>query len=124
VVVLEGKWQDFIEDDKLLSHGGFDIVYTDTFSEEYSDLYQFFEHVPNLLRNPSARFSWFNGLGATNATFYDVYSRLAELHLDDMGLSVDWSDVEVHGEDDKIWSGSRKYFSLPFYRLPLCKMAV
>lgn len=36
VKILEGKWQDFVEGDELLSVGGFDVVYTDTFSEDYS----------------------------------------------------------------------------------------
>lgn len=35
VKVLEGRWQDFIESEDVLSEGGFDIVYTDTFSEDY-----------------------------------------------------------------------------------------
>lgn len=35
VKILEGKWQDFIESEELLSVGGFDVVYTDTFSEDY-----------------------------------------------------------------------------------------
>lgn len=35
VLILEGKWQDFIESDKLLEIGGFDAIYTDTFSENY-----------------------------------------------------------------------------------------
>lgn len=122
VVVLEGKWQDFIESEDLSSFGGFDVIYTDTFSEEYADLLNFFEHVPDLLKGAGSSVSWFNGLGATNALFYDVYSRLAEMHLKDFGLSTDWSDIEVPGPDDSIWSGSRKYFSLPLYRLPICRM--
>ena len=35
VKILEGKWQDFIESEELLTFGGFDTVYTDTFSEDY-----------------------------------------------------------------------------------------
>lgn len=35
VLILEGKWQDFVESDKLLEIGGFDAIYTDTFSESY-----------------------------------------------------------------------------------------
>ena len=35
VLILEGRWQDFIESDKLLGIGGFDAIYTDTFSENY-----------------------------------------------------------------------------------------
>jgi protein arginine N-methyltransferase 2 len=34
VRVLEGKWQDFV-DEQLLEFGGFDVIYTDTFSEDY-----------------------------------------------------------------------------------------
>ena len=35
VTILEGKWQDFVESEELLSVGGFDVIYTDTFSEDY-----------------------------------------------------------------------------------------
>lgn len=66
VKILEGKWQDFVEREDLLALGGFDVVYTDTFSENYRDLHRFFEHLPNLLSGPNARFSFFNGLGATS----------------------------------------------------------
>jgi type IV protein arginine methyltransferase len=34
VQVLEGMWQDFVETDALRSIG-FDVIYTDTFSEDY-----------------------------------------------------------------------------------------
>jgi hypothetical protein len=34
VIILEGKWQDFV-DAKILDDVVFDVVYTDTFSEEY-----------------------------------------------------------------------------------------
>jgi type IV protein arginine methyltransferase len=83
VIVLEGKWQDFVGA-KMLDDMVFDAVYTDTFSEEYEgevhmlvyyrnpnvrssrDLRRFFNHVPKLLAGPDARFSFFNGLGATS----------------------------------------------------------
>lgn len=32
----------------------------------FLDLLEFFEHVPNILRDESSRFSFFNGLGATS----------------------------------------------------------
>ena len=35
VLILEGKWQDFVESDQLLGIGGFDVIYIDTFSENY-----------------------------------------------------------------------------------------
>lgn len=33
--MLEGKWQDFIESEEIMASGGFDVIYTDTFSEDY-----------------------------------------------------------------------------------------
>lgn len=35
VRILEGKWQDFVDSDDILGIGGFDVVYTDTFAEDY-----------------------------------------------------------------------------------------
>jgi len=35
VIILEGKWQDFVVGTKTMEDMVFDIVYTDTFSEEY-----------------------------------------------------------------------------------------
>lgn len=66
VKVLEGRWQDFIDSPELLGTGGFDAIYTDTFSEDYTDLHQFFEKLPDLLADGNSRFSFFNGLGATS----------------------------------------------------------
>ena len=36
VKILEGKWQNYVESSELLGVGGFDVIYTDTFSEEYN----------------------------------------------------------------------------------------
>ncbi|KAH9083366.1 hypothetical protein EDB83DRAFT_2328861 [Lactarius deliciosus] len=63
VIVLEGKWQDFVGTE-LLEDMTFDAVYTDTFSG--GNLRLFFDHLPKLLAGPNARFSFFNGLGATS----------------------------------------------------------
>ena len=170
VKILEGKWQDFIESgsesDVLLDAGGFDAVYTDTFSEDYDgettrlaymyvrlvndprpDLYRFFQHLPRLLAGPDARFSFFNGLGATSecragctgstrrairrthdtciadALFYDVYVHLSEIHLEEVGLEVRWDELDVaatKGEDR--WGKTREYFGLRLYRLPIGHM--
>ncbi|KAF8200772.1 arginine methyl transferase [Pholiota molesta] len=123
VRILEGRWQDFIESSELLGFGGFDVIYTDTFSEDYSDLRQFFEHLPDLLADEDSRFSFFNGLGATNAFFYDIYTHISELHLASVGLDVNWSDVDVATDNrEDRWGESREYFSLPIYRLPVGKM--
>ncbi|KAF7782590.1 hypothetical protein Agabi119p4_1966 [Agaricus bisporus var. burnettii] len=120
VRVLEGRWQDLVEKEDFLALGGFDVIYTDTFSENYRDLHQFFEHLPDLLSGSNARFSFFHGLGATNPLFYDVYTRISELHLAEIGLDVQWSDVDVRPPKyEERWARSREYFTLPTYRLPL-----
>ncbi|KAL5507468.1 RMT2 [Sanghuangporus vaninii] len=126
VTILEGKWQDFIEGEKILAVGGFDVIYTDTFSEDYEALRTFFGHLPDLLSGPDARFSFFNGLGATNALFYDVYTQLSELHLSNVGLNVDWSDVDLMKDPEEMdkWGGTRNYFSMRFYRLPIARMSI
>ncbi|KAG6332930.1 hypothetical protein ID866_6156 [Astraeus odoratus] len=66
VKIMAGKWQDIICNKEFLSFGKFDIVYTDTFAENYNELYKFFNALPNLMEGPAARFSFFNGLGATS----------------------------------------------------------
>ncbi|KAK2463240.1 hypothetical protein APHAL10511_004895 [Amanita phalloides] len=114
VKILEGKWQDFIDKADILGIGGFDVIYTDTFSEDYTDLHKFFENLPNILSGPSSRFSFFNGLGATNLMFYDVYTHIAELHLAEVGIEVEWYDVDVSNDDSENsrWGQSREYFTL------------
>jgi len=136
VTILEGRWQDVISSPAFQSIGKFDVVYTDTFSEDYTQLRDLFKELPNILAGPDGRFSFFNGLGATSkfvafaghhlldqrtdALFYDVYTRVSEIDLDGLGLDVKWSDVDViHEAKENRWGRSRQYFSLPIYRLPL-----
>ncbi|KAF8482807.1 S-adenosyl-L-methionine-dependent methyltransferase [Russula ochroleuca] len=123
VTILEGKWQDFVGT-TMLEGMAFDAVYTDTFSEEYGDLRQFFDHVPKLLAGPDARFSFFNGLGATNASFYDVYTHLAELHLASVGIDVEWADVDVATQEAVRWGDTHGYFSMRLYRLPIGRIGI
>jgi len=139
VTILEGRWQDVITTPAFQSIGKFDVVYTDTFSEDYTQLRDFFKELPNILAGPDGRFSFFNGLGATStylvftklrppdrptdALFYDVYTRVSEIDLDGIGLDVKWSDVDViHEAKENRWGRSRQYFSLPVYRLPIATL--
>lgn len=39
VKILEGRWQDFVDSDELHGVGGFDVIYTDTFSEDYQGMF-------------------------------------------------------------------------------------
>lgn len=56
-----------------------------------------------------------------DALFYDVYTQLSELHLKNIGIEVTWSDVDVIGDyaNKDIWNGTRNYFGMRFYRLPI-----
>jgi protein arginine N-methyltransferase 2 len=120
-----GKWQDICP--KLLEAGEvFDVIYFDTFGEEYSQLKLFFsEFVPGLL-DGEGKFGFFNGLGADRRVCYDVYGKVVELDLCEAGMDVEWTDVEVPlegmekaGEGE--WKGvRRRYWTLDVYRLPVC----
>ncbi|KAI9569598.1 hypothetical protein HD554DRAFT_2089387 [Boletus coccyginus] len=125
VKILKGKWQDVLSSDEFLGLGKFDVVYTDTFAEHYNELHKLFKRLPDLLDGPDARFSFFNGLGATNALFYDVYTCVSDCHLSEIGAKVEWHDVEVGPDgpgDEGRWGGIRKYFTLPIYRLPIAQL--
>jgi len=122
-VVHAGKWQDVVP--KLLEEGEvFDVIYFDTFGEDYAQLKLFFaEYVVGLL-DPKGKFGFFNGLGADRRVCYDVYCKVAEIDLCDAGLDVDWTDVPVEdlgGDGEGEWKGvRRRYWTLDKYRLPIC----
>ncbi|SPQ18596.1 54a1d860-4876-47f6-a302-2833ebec68d8 [Thermothielavioides terrestris] len=123
--VYNGKWQEVCQE--LLQKGHtYDAIYFDTFGEDYSQLRMFFtEFIPGLL-DGQGRFSFFNGLGADRQICYDVYTKVAELHLADAGLDVDWKVIDVDmshlaeaGKGE--WEGvKRRYWTLDKYRLPIC----
>ncbi|KAK3300827.1 S-adenosyl-L-methionine-dependent methyltransferase [Chaetomium fimeti] len=120
-----GKWQEVCR--RLLEEGEiYDAIYFDTFGEDYSQLRKFFtEYIPGLL-DGEGRFGFFNGLGADRLICYDVYTKVAELHLVDAGLDVDWNVIGVDmshlaeaGKGE--WEGvKRRYWTLDKYRLPTC----
>ena len=113
--VHSGRWQDIVP--SLLESGElYDAVYFDTFGEDYAQLRAFFtECLPGLLA-PHGRFGYFNGCGADRRVCYDVYARVAEAHLAEAGLDVDWTDVHVGqlGEEHEgEWEGvRRRYWTL------------
>jgi len=57
-----------------------------------------------------------------DALFYDVYTRISDLNLADIGLDVEWSDVDITTDEEERWGKSREYFTMPIYRLPIAKM--
>jgi len=62
----------------------------------------------------------------SDATIYAVSCGLAELHLEDVGLNVEWHDVTIpESQRSEVWKGvRRRYWDLPGYRLPLGKMVL
>ncbi|KAK4694096.1 type IV protein arginine methyltransferase, partial [Phenoliferia sp. Uapishka_3] len=121
----EGTWQQYLADleSEKEPYTAFDGVYFDTYSEHYSDLHAFFDVLPNMLRSPASKFSFFHGLGATSRLFYDVYTSVSELHLREIGLETRWEEVELEGEGEGgAWEGvERRYWGdVGPYRLPVC----
>lgn len=123
VTVLVGRWQDTLPE--LLSQGVyFDGMYYDTFSENYSDLVDFFDHVVGLLA-PTGVFSFFNGLGADRQVCYDVYKNVVEVDLQEYGLNVEFEVIKVNkdvtGDDGHVWDGiKRRYWVVEDFYLPVC----
>lgn len=109
------------------------------------ELRQFFEEIPNLLSGPHARFSFceylishiwarlffssgflclVHGLAGTNAFLYDVYTRVSEVDLREIGLVTDWEEIRPE-TTEVTWKGiKRKYWSLDVHRIPLCRMDI
>eukprot|EP00457_Paulinella_chromatophora_P015288 gb/GEZN01015875.1/.p1 GENE.gb/GEZN01015875.1/~~gb/GEZN01015875.1/.p1 ORF type:complete len:242 (-),score=38.14 gb/GEZN01015875.1/:151-774(-) len=132
VKVLFGRWQDVLADLSL-----YDGIFFDTFGENYEDLKEFHEHVPNILKqacdvdpalmaitNPAGRpvYSYFNGLAAsTNKFFHDVYCELVRLHMLEMGLVVSFRPLSLDPLKSQVWQGvKRPYWVLTRYNLPEC----
>ncbi|CAG8493447.1 9908_t:CDS:10 [Ambispora leptoticha] len=116
VKIIFGRWQDVL--DQLETYDG---IFFDTFGEFYQDLREFHEEMPNFLKNEGI-YSFFNGLGATNPFFHDVYCQIVEMHLADVGLKTKFIEVKIDPSDDEIWNGVKgRYWTLDTYRLPICE---
>jgi protein arginine N-methyltransferase 2 len=99
----------------------FDAIFFDTFGEDYQQLREFMEFVPNLLRDEHSHFSFFNGLAGTQKVYHEVACRVAECDLVEMGLEVQWEEIPLSLTDED-WHGlERRYFTLDTYRLPICR---
>lgn len=90
--------------------------------EFYDDLHNFHEAVPNIL-NEGGIYTWFNGLGATNQFFHDVYCRISEIDLREMGLSTEYIEMKIStADEDGVWDNVRqRYWVLDTYKLPICR---
>jgi protein arginine N-methyltransferase 2 len=118
VTILFGRWQDVL--DQLESY---DAIYFDTYGEFYKDMQDWHEHVTNILRQ-DGRYSFFNGLAATNPVFHKVSCRVAELELSALGLNVEWEEMHMDPKEESVWEGVRaRYWKLDTYWFPLCRFA-
>jgi protein arginine N-methyltransferase 2 len=54
-----------------------------------------------------------------DASFYDVYTHLAELHLATVGIDVEWAEIDVATQEAVRWGETQGYFSMRLYRLPI-----
>lgn len=145
VEIFQGTWREYIARQPTL----FDAIYTDTFSEHWSDLAGFFTQLPRLFKVPNEAsdsrstrpptlmdrgeevdvpalagpvFSFFNGLGGTNGTFYDVYTAMAHMELERIGFEVYWESFPLDPfsiADQDEGSIKRRYWDLPVIRIPI-----
>ncbi|CAO3623849.1 unnamed protein product [Cunninghamella blakesleeana] len=120
VTILFGRWQDVVP--TLTTT--FDGIFFDTYGEFYDDLRAFHIAVPKILKKDGI-YTWFNGLGATNQFFHDIYCRVSEVDLHDIGLDTEYTDMDIPTADEKgVWDGVRqRYWVLEKYKLPICKFS-
>lgn len=121
ITIHEGRWQDILP--KLAEQGlVFDVIFFDTFAEEYSAFRTFFEEWVIALLKEDGRWSFFHGLGADRRVCYDVYTKVVEMDLFEAGFDVEWEKVGVPDLLQKgEWRGvKRPYWALDEYRLPVC----
>ncbi len=122
VTIHAQKWQDAIP--CLIEQGViFDVIYFDTFAEDYKALRDFFSDYVLGLLDDGGRWGFFNGLGADRQVCYDVYRKVVEMDLFETGFDTEWETVEVPGmEKMEEWQGvRRRYWALSEYRLPICR---
>ncbi|OBZ86680.1 Protein arginine N-methyltransferase 2 [Choanephora cucurbitarum] len=118
VKILFGRWQEMVPQLDIT----FDGIFFDTYGEFYDDLRAFHECVPNIM-NEDGLYTWFNGLGATNQFFQDIYCQVSEIDLREFGLSTEYVEMPIDTwAEQGVWDGVRqKYWVLDTYKLPLCK---
>lgn len=115
VVVLEGRWQDRLNELLDMGEVFFDGIYYDTFSEYYEDMLELYDVIVGLLK-PGGVFSFFNGLGADRPLCYDVYKKIVDLDVSNYGLRCDYDVLPVGKRN---WEEvKRSYFNCDYYYHP------
>ena len=124
VTIHKGKWQDICPN-LVAQEQRFDVIYFDTFAEDYKALWVFMTKAAKFLLDYEGRWGFFNGLGADRQVCYDVYHHVVEDDLKTAGFDTKWWSVQVPDmEENEEWEGvRRKYWALNEYQLPVCEFA-
>jgi len=119
VRIVRGKWQDEIP--KLVEEGiKFDGIFFDTYGEHFTDLENFHNLLPQILKKASGVYSFFNGLAPDNIFFHGVACQCVKLQLGGIGLDTEFASCEMDVSDET-WKGvRRKYWHNGTYYLPIC----
>ncbi|KAI9833090.1 MAG: Arginine N-methyltransferase 2 [Phylliscum demangeonii] len=123
VVLHPGRWQDVLP--RLVQRNvRFDVVYFDTFAEDYHAFRDFFTEWLVALLDARGAWSFFHGLGADRQICYDVYTKVVEMDLLEAGFDTEWETIAVPDEmmqPQGLWDGvKRPYWKSEKYRLPIC----
>ena len=124
VTVHEGRWQNVIP--KIMEQEQmFDVIYFDTFAEDYKALQGFFSDFVLGLLEDGGKWGFFNGLGADRQICYDVYTKVVEMDLFEAGFDTHWETLHVPNleENDEWKDVRRRYWTLNEYKLPVCYFA-
>lgn len=117
VVILEGRWQDTLNN--LLDKGEvfFDGIYYDTFSEHYQDMLDLYDVIVGLIK-PEGVFSFFNGLGADRSLCYDVYKEIVEIDVATYGMKCDYTRYSLDKQLPDWKDVKQSYFNCNYYYHP------
>ena len=124
VTVHEGRWQNVLP--KIMEgEQMFDVIYFDTFAEDYKALRDFFSDSVLGLLEDGGKWGFFNGLGADRQICYDVYAKVVETDLFEAGFDTNWETLHIPNleENDEWKDVRRRYWTLKEYKLPICYFA-
>jgi protein arginine N-methyltransferase 2 len=72
-----------------------------------------------------AVYSFFNGLAGTNPFFHQVYNRIVEMDMLEIGIVTEWQQMKIDSlvNEAQVWNGvTRNYYTMSQYDLPICRM--
>eukprot|EP00210_Caulerpa_lentillifera_P003699 g3532.t1 len=117
VRIIHSKWQEV----QLEDLGKFDSVFFDTYGEHYSDLYDFHQLLPKLMK-PDGVYSFFNGLAPDNGFFHLVYCEIVKAELKSLGFDTQFVPLPVNTDSNETWKGVKhRYWWNDVYQLPVAQ---